>query len=629
MIVSALQQPVQKGKTAYSSYKSEKKQYYGKSARSTYGNPAIKSDKRVKKRVIARYMVTKLVQRGLRAKEEHDSRQDESEKQSAEAVNKATTKIKQYTENAAINTVSGAPYVINQTRKIYAAGRNHVERSRAAQSYAAKANAKIYRTARKYRGANGKTIYRFAYQQADQPSLIRKAAVNKKKFHIAKREQMKRLRQTQETISSDRKLNATYKHKVEKAHRIANGSKIPTGTYYSDPVRRDSLALDRASVTLQSRTQTARTRYGIQQKAASKSNAYQLRAKKAGIRKLQRKQTEELLKSQGNAAAKSLKRGSIKKVGQALSKVTNLAKGKVVVIGAVCVVLCCMVMAPVSLFASAVGILFADENASAMQNANLSTVRQAYADAEAEWYTGVLRGNYDRIDINGTKAKAEDVLAVFSVKLTEFDKLDAMSMDKEQCKVLKKVFNKMNPYTKSYKTEDGERVLKVYISGRTADEGADAFHFKRSHKNIMNELLEGYPNELRNLLYGGGGTGGYPGAPIVGEKYEALMQEAQKYIGYPYVYGGSSPSTSFDCSGYICWVYTHSGVYNLPRTTAWGIYQQCKPVSPSEAQPGDLIFFEKTYQFHEPVTHVGIYVGNGKMLHCGNVRPDRAKVEVD
>ena len=73
------------------------------------------------------------------------------------------------------------------------------------------------------------------------------------------------------------------------------------------------------------------------------------------------------------------------------------------------------------------------------------------------------------------------------------------------------------------------------------------------------------------------------------------MAEATKYIGYPYVWGGSSPSTSFDCSGFVCWVYTASGVHNLPRTTAQGIYNQCAIIPSSEAKPGDIIFFTGTY----------------------------------
>ena len=100
--------------------------------------------------------------------------------------------------------------------------------------------------------------------------------------------------------------------------------------------------------------------------------------------------------------------------------------------------------------------------------------------------------------------------------------------------------------------------------------------------------------------------------------FASLMKEAEKYLGYPYVWGGSSPSTSFDCSGFVCWVYTQSGVANIPRTTAQGIYNQCATVSASEARPGDIIFFTGTYDSGSPVSHVGIYVGNGMMLHCGS-----------
>lgn len=98
-----------------------------------------------------------------------------------------------------------------------------------------------------------------------------------------------------------------------------------------------------------------------------------------------------------------------------------------------------------------------------------------------------------------------------------------------------------------------------------------------------------------------------------------IFAEGEKYLGYPYVWGGSTPETSFVCSGFVCWTYTHSGAYDLPRTTAQGIYDQCKKISADEARPGDLIFFEGTYDSpHEPVTHIGIYAGNGQMLHCGD-----------
>jgi murein DD-endopeptidase MepM/ murein hydrolase activator NlpD len=113
-------------------------------------------------------------------------------------------------------------------------------------------------------------------------------------------------------------------------------------------------------------------------------------------------------------------------------------------------------------------------------------------------------------------------------------------------------------------------------------------------------------------------TFGDPGAPMGDGSYAALIAEAEKYIGMPYVFGGSTPSTSFDCSGFICWIFTQSGVYNLPRTTAQGIYNQCTPISADEAKPGDLIFFHSTYSTPDTVTHIGLYVGDGRMLHCGN-----------
>lgn len=100
--------------------------------------------------------------------------------------------------------------------------------------------------------------------------------------------------------------------------------------------------------------------------------------------------------------------------------------------------------------------------------------------------------------------------------------------------------------------------------------------------------------------------------------FAALIHEAEKYLGYPYVWGGSSPSTSFDCSGFVCWVLNQSGVYSINRTTAQGIFNQCAIIPPSEARPGDIIFFTGTYASSGAVSHVGIYVGNGMMIHCGN-----------
>ena len=107
-----------------------------------------------------------------------------------------------------------------------------------------------------------------------------------------------------------------------------------------------------------------------------------------------------------------------------------------------------------------------------------------------------------------------------------------------------------------------------------------------------------------------------PAEALNDTRFAAMIKEAEKYLGYPYIWGGSSPSTSFDCSGFVCWVLNHSG-WSLGRTSAQGLFNACTPISRSNARPGDLIFFQGTYDT-PGVSHVGIYVGNNRMIHCGN-----------
>ena len=107
-----------------------------------------------------------------------------------------------------------------------------------------------------------------------------------------------------------------------------------------------------------------------------------------------------------------------------------------------------------------------------------------------------------------------------------------------------------------------------------------------------------------------------PPEALEDETFAAIIAEAEKYLGYPYIWGGSNPNTSFDCSGYVSWVINHSG-WNVGRLGAQGLCNICTPVTGAQARPGDLIFFKGTYDT-PGVSHVGIYVGNGMMIHCGN-----------
>lgn len=174
----------------------------------------------------------------------------------------------------------------------------------------------------------------------------------------------------------------------------------------------------------------------------------------------------------------------------------------------------------------------------------------------------------------------------------------------------------------SLNVSTGQTVAKGTVIGATGNTGSSV----GSHLHIECLYQGEYYNPLfyfdtgTETLYGEGTGGGNAIPPDAYDdaQVQALMEEAAKYLGFPYVWGGSSPSTSFDCSGFVCWAFTNSGVHNLPRTTAQGIYNQCTPVSASDAKAGDIIFFTGTYNSSGPVSHVGIYCGNGVMIHCGD-----------
>jgi len=180
-----------------------------------------------------------------------------------------------------------------------------------------------------------------------------------------------------------------------------------------------------------------------------------------------------------------------------------------------------------------------------------------------------------------------------------------------------------NTHTRTYRVPYNYYILNVTLNnnslGAVAVANLDA---KQLERYVIYQRTKGNrPNLFEGNIYAHPGEYidyDIPPEALADPDFAALINEAEKYLGYPYVWGGSSPSTSFDCSGFVCYVLDKSGVYPMSRTTAQGIFNQCAKIRPAEAKPGDIIFFTGTYDSGGPVSHVGIYVGDNMMLHCAS-----------
>lgn len=247
---------------------------------------------------------------------------------------------------------------------------------------------------------------------------------------------------------------------------------------------------------------------------------------------------------------------------------------------------------------------------------NITDLKKSY---ESDSHTDVkIQGN----DVINTDPNVLAILATGN--WTDIDLTDENKMKLKNC------FDILNTYkiTKTSETvkeisDTGEEStyteyhITITIITSAAKDKIDDFGYTDAQKSNVLDMME--------MLEQIEGINTVPDIPNAGtgETYDnsqvqALFSEANQYLGYPYVWGGSNPSTSFDCSGFVCWVFTHSEIHHLARTTAQGLYDECTPISQSEAQPGDLVFFTKTYPTSNTVTHVGIYAGNNRMIHCGN-----------
>ena len=175
---------------------------------------------------------------------------------------------------------------------------------------------------------------------------------------------------------------------------------------------------------------------------------------------------------------------------------------------------------------------------------------------------------------------------------------------------------------KKYAEEvEAANIVLEHLNGlkpaRTAPLDEDQLALYAAYMGTLGNRDDLFPDSPYVARYSSGyGDYDIPEALLDDARFAAIITEAEKYLGYPYVWGGSSPATSFDCSGFVSWVLNHSG-WNVGRLTTDGLYALCTPIPSAYARPGDLVFFRGTYDT-PGISHVGIYVGNDVMLHCGD-----------
>lgn len=423
--------------------------------------------------------------------------------------------------------------------------------------------------------------------------------------------------------------NAPYK-KVEKLQQQVNQANVN--------------AAYRAAVRDNPELQTNNVKRFVQKQRIKRQYAKEYRkAQKAG--------------SKGSAAAKKAK-DAVSSTGQAVITAIKNHKGGLVVIGAL-VLLVIMVFSSLSscsvmmegAMGSILGTSYTSEDPDILQTESNYTALESGLRNELANIENTYSG-YDeyRYDVDNIGHNPNELISYLTAKF------DAFTPEQVQTE-LKAIFEKQYSLTTRAETEiryrtetrTGTTTSTDPVTGETTTEEYTyevevpyeyhILYVTLRNKGFGTAAVEGLTEEQKeryaatlsmkgnkpylfgNDIYANESAGedyDIPGEALADPDFAALITEAEKYLGFPYVWGGSSPSTSFDCSGFVCYVFSISGVHNLPRTTAQGIYNQCAHIAPSEAKPGDIIFFTGTYDSPGPVSHVGIYVGNNMMIHCGS-----------
>lgn len=456
---------------------------------------------------------------------------------------------------------------------------------------------------------------------------------------MANRQLHRKLRQVeQENVGTEAA------HKTEFVTERTVSSAVRHGhRYVKDTPYRKVEKLERKSAKA---TVEARYREAIRDTPELQEHTFKAQLQK---RRLKRKYAKELRKAQqaaGGAAVWERAKNAVTGAAQTAGDfIVQHQKGALCMAGILALMACLLMSGLSSCSAMLEGVTGAITSTS--YTAEDPDIRQAESDYTAmekqlERELGNIEqthSGYDeyRYDVDTIGHDPNELIAYLTVKFNDFkpDEMQAAlkGLFEQQYTVTLTPVSETRYKTVSHTNKDGTtssrrvaytyKILYVTVRNRSLGTVVRELLTEDEYKRyqVIFQQKGNRPDIFGDNIYANPSEGPkyeIPGEALSDPSFKALITEAEKYLGYPYVWGGSSPSTSFDCSGFVCWVYTASGVHNLPRTTATGIYNQCTVISKSEAKPGDLVFFTKTYDCDGPVSHIGIYVGNGMMIHAGS-----------
>lgn len=456
---------------------------------------------------------------------------------------------------------------------------------------------------------------------------------------MANRQLHRKLRQVeQENVGTEAA------HKTEFVTERTVSSAVRHGhRYVKDTPYRKVEKLERKSAKA---TVEARYREAIRDTPELQEHTFKAQLQK---RRLKRKYAKELRKAQqaaGGATVWERAKNAVTGAAQTASDfIVQHQKGALCMAGILALMVCLLMSGLSSCSAMLEGVTGAITSTSyTAEDPNIRQVESDYTalEKQLERELGSIEqthSGYDeyRYDVDTIGHDPNELIAYLTVKFNDFkpDEVQAALKDlfEQQYTVTLTPVSETRYKTVSHANKDGTtssrrvaytyKILYVTVRNRSLGTVVRELLTEDEYKRylVIFQQKGNRPDIFGDNIYANPSEGPkyeIPGEALSDPSFKALITEAEKYLGYPYVWGGSSPSTSFDCSGFVCWVYTASGVHNLPRTTATGIYNQCTVISKSEAKPGDLVFFTKTYDCDGPVSHIGIYVGNGMMIHAGS-----------